>query len=228
MLGWEMTSSAWDDALQRALADPPGTWVVQERIAVAAKCFPQFDADGHGHDARHAGRRGALPLPRPHGRLSDAPQRHRPRQRDIRRRAGARLRRRRPGDVVRSAHLPSQNLRFRCGDERAPCYPAPRSGRACCSPPKENRWPRPRRRLRPPGRLPRRRPRPRAPRRPRRKQGRQEDRTEAERGVHEAGHAERRIWRKSSAPSRFRAPRSPRSSGPTSRRTACRTPRTSA
>ena len=28
----------WDAGLQRALADPPGTWVLQERILRDAKC----------------------------------------------------------------------------------------------------------------------------------------------------------------------------------------------
>ena len=78
---------------QRALADPPGTGCVQERIPVRREVFPQFDAGGRGHDARHAGRLRAVPVPRPHVGLPDAPQRHRPGQRDIRRRPGARLRR---------------------------------------------------------------------------------------------------------------------------------------
>ncbi len=47
VLGWEATASAWDDALRVALADPPGSWIVQERIAVRRELFPQFDADGH-------------------------------------------------------------------------------------------------------------------------------------------------------------------------------------
>ena len=47
VLGWEATMSAWDDALQVALEDPPGSWIVQERIAVRRELFPQFDADGH-------------------------------------------------------------------------------------------------------------------------------------------------------------------------------------
>ena len=45
-LGWEASSSAWDDALQAALRDPPGTWVLQERIPVRREIFPQFDAEG--------------------------------------------------------------------------------------------------------------------------------------------------------------------------------------
>ena len=46
MLGWEMTSAAWRTALDKALADPPGTWVLQERIPVRREVFPQFDQAG--------------------------------------------------------------------------------------------------------------------------------------------------------------------------------------
>ena len=46
LLGWEMTRSAWDDALQAALQDRRGTWIVQERIPVRREVFPQFDAFG--------------------------------------------------------------------------------------------------------------------------------------------------------------------------------------
>jgi uncharacterized circularly permuted ATP-grasp superfamily protein len=45
-LGWESPEGEWDAALQRALADPPGTWVVQERIPVRREILPQFDAAG--------------------------------------------------------------------------------------------------------------------------------------------------------------------------------------
>jgi uncharacterized circularly permuted ATP-grasp superfamily protein len=45
-LGWEATASAWDDAVQAALTDPPGTWVVQERIPVRREEFPMFNVDG--------------------------------------------------------------------------------------------------------------------------------------------------------------------------------------
>ena len=45
-LGWEMTSSDWSAALGTALSDPPGTWVLQERIPVRREVFPQFDAAG--------------------------------------------------------------------------------------------------------------------------------------------------------------------------------------
>ena len=41
-LGWDTTESVWDDTLQRALAEPAGTWIVQERIAVRREVFPVF------------------------------------------------------------------------------------------------------------------------------------------------------------------------------------------
>jgi hypothetical protein len=46
MLGWETPAARWSDAVNTALADPPGTWVVQERIAVRREVFPMFDAAG--------------------------------------------------------------------------------------------------------------------------------------------------------------------------------------
>jgi hypothetical protein len=46
LLGWEADAGAWDDAVEAALADPPGTWIVQERIPVRRERFPQFDAEG--------------------------------------------------------------------------------------------------------------------------------------------------------------------------------------
>jgi hypothetical protein len=45
-LGWEKTESEWDTAIEAALADPYGTWVVQERIPVRREVFPQFDGTG--------------------------------------------------------------------------------------------------------------------------------------------------------------------------------------
>jgi uncharacterized circularly permuted ATP-grasp superfamily protein len=45
-LGWEKTESEWETAIEAALADPYGTWVVQERIPVRREIFPQFDATG--------------------------------------------------------------------------------------------------------------------------------------------------------------------------------------
>lgn len=46
MLGWETTTAEWTGALNAALADPPGTWILQERIAVRREIFPQFDEAG--------------------------------------------------------------------------------------------------------------------------------------------------------------------------------------
>ena len=45
-LGWEADAGAWDAVLDAALKDPPGTWVVQERIPVRREVFPMFDASG--------------------------------------------------------------------------------------------------------------------------------------------------------------------------------------
>ena len=45
-LGWETPAAQWRAALDAALTDPPGTWVVQERIPVRREIFPQFDATG--------------------------------------------------------------------------------------------------------------------------------------------------------------------------------------
>ena len=46
VLGWEASVAQWDAALQTALQDPPGSWIVQERIAVRREVFPQFDESG--------------------------------------------------------------------------------------------------------------------------------------------------------------------------------------
>jgi hypothetical protein len=45
-LGWEMTHGDWSAALATAIADAPGTWVVQERIPIRREVFPQFDEAG--------------------------------------------------------------------------------------------------------------------------------------------------------------------------------------
>jgi uncharacterized circularly permuted ATP-grasp superfamily protein len=45
-LGWEMTDGEWSEKVQSALADPYGTWIVQERIPVRREIFPQFDPLG--------------------------------------------------------------------------------------------------------------------------------------------------------------------------------------
>ena len=47
VLGWEADEGAWDAAIQASLADPAGSWVVQERIPVRREIFPQFDAEGN-------------------------------------------------------------------------------------------------------------------------------------------------------------------------------------
>jgi hypothetical protein len=46
LLGWETASNVWEAALQGALSDPPGSWIIQERIAVRREVFPQFDSEG--------------------------------------------------------------------------------------------------------------------------------------------------------------------------------------
>ena len=45
-LGWEADAGTWDTALDAALADAPGTWILQERIPVRREVFPQFDDEG--------------------------------------------------------------------------------------------------------------------------------------------------------------------------------------
>ena len=46
VLGWEASTSAWDDAIEAALEDPSGAWIVQERIPVRRETFPMFDESG--------------------------------------------------------------------------------------------------------------------------------------------------------------------------------------
>ena len=46
VLGWEADDASWRRAVDAALADPPGTWIVQERIPIRREIFPQFDAEG--------------------------------------------------------------------------------------------------------------------------------------------------------------------------------------
>jgi uncharacterized circularly permuted ATP-grasp superfamily protein len=46
LLGWETPEGEWLAALDTALRDDLGTWVVQERIPVRRELFPQFDASG--------------------------------------------------------------------------------------------------------------------------------------------------------------------------------------
>jgi uncharacterized circularly permuted ATP-grasp superfamily protein len=47
LLGWELSDAEWRGSIDVALADPPGSWIVQERIPVRREVFPQFDAEGH-------------------------------------------------------------------------------------------------------------------------------------------------------------------------------------
>jgi hypothetical protein len=47
LLGWEATPARWDGALDAALRDPEGSWIVQERIDVRREMFPQFDESGN-------------------------------------------------------------------------------------------------------------------------------------------------------------------------------------
>ena len=46
VLGWETDAGEWQASLDAALADPRGTWIVQERIPVRREVFPQFDEHG--------------------------------------------------------------------------------------------------------------------------------------------------------------------------------------
>ncbi|HJR59743.1 MAG TPA: hypothetical protein VJ813_10105 [Vicinamibacterales bacterium] len=46
VLGWETDGRTWDAALDNALRDGRGTWILQERIPVRREVFPQFDDDG--------------------------------------------------------------------------------------------------------------------------------------------------------------------------------------
>ena len=43
-LGWEASPQQWDEAIDRALADGQGAWVVQARIPVRREVFPHFEA----------------------------------------------------------------------------------------------------------------------------------------------------------------------------------------
>jgi uncharacterized circularly permuted ATP-grasp superfamily protein len=45
-LGWETDEAAWDEVLQEALAQPAGTWIVQEKIAVRREPYPWFKGGG--------------------------------------------------------------------------------------------------------------------------------------------------------------------------------------
>jgi uncharacterized circularly permuted ATP-grasp superfamily protein len=39
-LGWEMNAAEWDGAIEKALKESPGTWIVQEKIAIRREMFP--------------------------------------------------------------------------------------------------------------------------------------------------------------------------------------------
>jgi hypothetical protein len=43
MLGLEMDAAGWDAALEKAVAAPAGSWVVQEKIAVRREVFPYVE-----------------------------------------------------------------------------------------------------------------------------------------------------------------------------------------
>lgn len=45
-LGWEHDERSWDEAIENALRDPWGSWVVQKRIAVRREVFPMQTSSG--------------------------------------------------------------------------------------------------------------------------------------------------------------------------------------
>ena len=45
-LGWDTSPAAWEAAIDRALADRPGTWIAQERIDVRREPFPVCTDEG--------------------------------------------------------------------------------------------------------------------------------------------------------------------------------------
>lgn len=45
-LGWEHDERRWDEAIENALRDPRGSWVVQKRIAVRREIFPMQTSTG--------------------------------------------------------------------------------------------------------------------------------------------------------------------------------------
>ena len=90
MLGWESDAGAWDAALEAALGGSAGRGSCRSGSRSAARVFPQFDAAGDGRPMRDMlVDLAPYPVPRPDAGLSDAPERDRPRQRDVGRRAGA-------------------------------------------------------------------------------------------------------------------------------------------
>jgi len=52
VLGWEATPAVWDEAIARAIADRPGSWVAQQRITVRREVFPMVTTDPFGVEFR--------------------------------------------------------------------------------------------------------------------------------------------------------------------------------
>jgi len=48
-LGWETDESAWDSAIERALAATTGAWIVQERIPIRREVFPYITDEMQVH-----------------------------------------------------------------------------------------------------------------------------------------------------------------------------------
>jgi len=89
-LGWETSEADWDMAIERALSAKNGVWIVQERIPIRREVFP-YIADVGRVDYRTCWWISPRPFPRKARWLSYQTQRHRPRQRDQRRRPSAGL-----------------------------------------------------------------------------------------------------------------------------------------
>ena len=95
-LGWETNEKAWDATIEKAVSaakagGDAGCWIVQERIPIRREVFPYITQARQRRIQRHARRLRPLSLPRQTLRLPHAPQRHRPRQRNLRRRPSPRL-----------------------------------------------------------------------------------------------------------------------------------------
>ena len=89
-LGWETTPIGLDArASNAALADPPRTWVLQERIPVRREMFPSFDAGGASTMRDMLVDFAPYLFRGTHDRIPHAPERHRSGQRHVRRRPGA-------------------------------------------------------------------------------------------------------------------------------------------
>jgi hypothetical protein len=43
VLGWEASEASWDEVIERALAAPAGSWIVQRRIQVRREVFPHVE-----------------------------------------------------------------------------------------------------------------------------------------------------------------------------------------